>query len=135
MPYAVERTAVENTKCLTAPASDPTDRWQTASPRVDHFRGDGGVIGGKLYVAGGEHFNSSGPFVTRKLEVYDPVTNTWSFGAVTARARFRPRGIELRARRKVGYQCGWAVRFQLRADAVAAFTPEASLRRHRLMAS
>ena len=43
-----------------------------------HFRGAAAVIDGKLYVAGGEHFTSSGPFAIKRLHVYDPGTDTWT---------------------------------------------------------
>ena len=56
---------------------DPaTDRWTPLalpSGGRDHQWGAAGVIGGKLYVAGGRHTNA--------LDIYDPATNTWTTGA------------------------------------------------------
>jgi N-acetylneuraminic acid mutarotase len=59
-----------------------TDTWtrRRASPHF-HVRGAAGVIGGKFYVAGGLERTSAGSFVSRRLDIYDPVTNQWSSGA------------------------------------------------------
>jgi N-acetylneuraminic acid mutarotase len=58
-------------------AYDPTtDQWTPlALPPGgrDHQYGAAGVIGGKLYVAGGRHTNA--------LDIYDPATNQWTSGA------------------------------------------------------
>jgi N-acetylneuraminic acid mutarotase len=58
-------------------AYDPaTDQWTPlALPPGgrDHQHGAAGVIGGKLYVAGGR--------TTNALDIYDPATNHWSTGA------------------------------------------------------
>jgi Kelch motif protein len=53
-----------------------TNTWtkQRAAPHF-HRVGAAGVIGGKLYVAGGLINASSDP--TAALDVYDPATNTW----------------------------------------------------------
>ena len=51
---------------------DPaTDHWSTLPiPPGYHAMGFGGVIGGKLYVAGG--------ISSKQLDVYDPITNKWT---------------------------------------------------------
>lgn len=58
-------------------AYDPaTNRWTPlALPPGgrDHQFGAAGVIGGKLYLAGGRHTNA--------LDIYDPATNRWTTGA------------------------------------------------------
>jgi N-acetylneuraminic acid mutarotase len=60
-------------------AYDPaTDQWTPLAlppggPLDDHQYGAAGVIGGKLYVAGGLRTNA--------LDIYDPATNHWSTGA------------------------------------------------------
>jgi N-acetylneuraminic acid mutarotase len=62
-----------------------TNTWTTlkAAP-VTHFRPVVGMIGGKLYVLGGN--NGSGTAM-RRVDMYDPATNTWSTrtGMPTAR--------------------------------------------------
>jgi N-acetylneuraminic acid mutarotase len=55
-----------------------TDQWTPLAlppggPRDDHQYGAAGVIGGKLYIAGGLR--------TKALHIYDPATNRWSTGA------------------------------------------------------
>lgn len=55
-----------------------TDAWTArARPSYDHAYGAAGVIGGKLYVAGGY---DDGLQTHTRLEIYDPTTNTWSAG-------------------------------------------------------
>ena len=50
--------------------------WVTKAPMpTPRFYTSGGVIDGKLYVAGGYNF-VQGYFAT--LEVYDPITDSWS---------------------------------------------------------
>ncbi|HEV7366243.1 MAG TPA: kelch repeat-containing protein [Gemmatimonadales bacterium] len=56
---------------------DPaTNAWNTSLAWAPHphVLGAGGVIKGKLYVAGGFDVNG---FPTDNLDVYDPATNTW----------------------------------------------------------
>jgi N-acetylneuraminic acid mutarotase len=57
-----------------------TNTWTDGAPVpiARSFRA-GGVINGKLYVAGGETMGGSG--VTGELDIYDPATNTWTVGA------------------------------------------------------
>ena len=50
----------------------------------DHFRPVVRAIDGKLYVVGGN--NGSGTAM-RRVDMYDPATNTWSTGAVMPTAR------------------------------------------------
>lgn len=66
---------------------DPiTDRWTTmAQPAAFHSFGAAGVIGGKLYVAGG---STSGTDV----EAYDPATNTWTSRAPLGSPRWSTAG-------------------------------------------
>jgi N-acetylneuraminic acid mutarotase len=58
-------------------AYDPaTDQWTPLALPAggrDHQHGAAGVIGGKLYVAGGR--------TTNALDIYDPATNRWTTGA------------------------------------------------------
>lgn len=56
----------------------PSDTWSAlAPPPIDHTLGSAAAINGKFYVAGGVRFSVNGRYATRKLHVYDPVTNTW----------------------------------------------------------
>jgi N-acetylneuraminic acid mutarotase len=65
---------------------DPaTDRWSTLPlPAGYHGLGAGGVIGGKLYVAGGGS--------SKQLEVYDPATNAWTTKAPLGSERWLTAG-------------------------------------------
>ena len=56
---------------------DPVTETWTSLPDAptEHYGGSGGVINGKLYVAGGYN-NAEGQHT--QLDVYDPVTNTWT---------------------------------------------------------
>jgi probable HAF family extracellular repeat protein len=65
---------------------DPsTNLWTTLSaPAVAHSQPVVGVIGGKLYVAGGSNATS---VATARLDMYDPATNTWSRKAPMPTAR------------------------------------------------
>jgi N-acetylneuraminic acid mutarotase len=84
-------------------AYDPaTDQWTPlALPPGgrDHQHGAAGVIGGKLYVAGGRH--------TSALDIYDPATNQWTSGASMGSIR--------------GYTAGAAVAGKLYVIAGARF--------------
>jgi N-acetylneuraminic acid mutarotase len=64
---------------------DPdTDTWHDRPwPPSFHAGGAGGVIGGKLYVAGGR--DKAG--ASARLDIYDPATNKWSSGAAMPAAR------------------------------------------------
>ncbi len=56
------------------PSSVETLRWSTVSSSgADRAEGQGGVVGGKLYVLGG--VNYSGPYA--RSDVYDPSSNSW----------------------------------------------------------
>jgi N-acetylneuraminic acid mutarotase len=55
------------------PATDQWTRLALPGGGRDHQHGAAGVIGGKLYVAGGQRTNA--------LDIYDPATNHWSTGA------------------------------------------------------
>lgn len=59
---------------------DPvTDSWSFKAPMpFASFSGFAGVIGGKLYVAGGRGAVSQ---IIGDLRIYDPATNTWGHGA------------------------------------------------------
>jgi len=61
---------------------DPaTNTWTTKAPMPAAQNGPGGVVSGKLYVAGG--VNASGTLVNT-LRVYDPVTDQWNVATPTA---------------------------------------------------
>jgi N-acetylneuraminic acid mutarotase len=68
---------------------DPaTDRWTTLPlPAEYHMAAASGVIGGKLYVAGGS--------LTSSVEVYDPATSRWSFRAPMGSPRWGTAGVVL----------------------------------------
>jgi len=65
---------------------DPaTNTWTTlASMPAGRYGGAAGVIGGKLYVAGGLELDN----VRATLFVYDPATNAWSMLTPMPTARF-----------------------------------------------
>jgi N-acetylneuraminic acid mutarotase len=63
------------TNVWTTKASMPTARWGAA----------GGVIDGKLYVAGGR---GTDPSALTTMEMYDPATNTWGVRAKMLTARY-----------------------------------------------
>jgi N-acetylneuraminic acid mutarotase len=60
------------------------DEWSTGSAMLTPRRAFGGMIAGKLYVAGGW---SSTPFPYDLLEVYDPSANSWQQKAPMPTAR------------------------------------------------
>jgi N-acetylneuraminic acid mutarotase len=67
---------------------DPaTNAWSNGASMVTaRFGAAAGVIGGKLYVAGGD--TACPPCVaTNTTEIYDPATNTWTAGAPIPAAR------------------------------------------------
>jgi N-acetylneuraminic acid mutarotase len=72
---------------------DPTtDQWATLpNPPRPHHSGMAGVIGGKLYVAGGEDGTQS----HGQLDVYDPAANRWTTKASMPRERFDAVGVAL----------------------------------------
>ncbi len=60
---------VESNRRLLYRYDPATNTWTTLGPAPhSHAGGAGGVINGRLYVAGGGN---------RRLDVYDPATNTW----------------------------------------------------------
>jgi N-acetylneuraminic acid mutarotase len=65
---------------------DPaTNTWVAGMPMPEaRYGGSGGVINGKLYVAGGW---KTGPSTVSTMEVYDPATNTWAARADMPTAR------------------------------------------------
>jgi Ca2+-binding RTX toxin-like protein len=70
---------------------DPdADSWTALAP-APHAHGDpaAGVIGGKLYVAGG--LDAEGA-VSASLDIYDPATDSWSTGAPMPTARSQAAG-------------------------------------------
>lgn len=71
-------------------AYDPaTNTWtgKTAPPHA-HQGGAGAVIDGKFYLVGGwDELGSASTNITRTLDVYDPVTNTWTTKAPMPTAR------------------------------------------------
>src|SRR6185369_13904749 len=69
---------------------DPaSNSWTTgASPHVIRAFASAAAINGKMYVVGGCVMSDCRIGVTNVLEIYDPVTNTWSNGAPMPTARF-----------------------------------------------
>jgi N-acetylneuraminic acid mutarotase len=72
---------------------DPvTDQWSNLpTPPGRRIDGVAGVIGGKLYVAGGV----DGTHAVTRLDVFDPATNQWTSKAPMPRERFAAAGVAL----------------------------------------
>ncbi len=65
---------------------DPgSDKWDTSCSHLPEPRALFGdhtcVLGGKLYVIGGTKPNSEEPVYSARVDVYDPVSDTWQSGA------------------------------------------------------
>ncbi len=66
-----------------------TDQWRQLAPRPSNtppYAFTGAAVGGKIYLIGGDlpgPTEFSGPVFNDALDVYDPVTNTWSRGRAT----------------------------------------------------
>ena len=73
---------------------DPsTDQWASLpAPPSYHRFGMAGVIGGKLYVVGGE---GEAGYSSRQLDVYDPVANQWTTKAPMPQGREWAAGVAL----------------------------------------
>jgi N-acetylneuraminic acid mutarotase len=97
-----------------------TNTWVTLrSAPVAHFRPVVGVIGGKLYVVGGE--DGSGAPMGR-VDMYDPATNTWSTRTAMPTPRMNAGAATLGGKLYVvGGKGGTAY-----LDAVEAFDPVAN---------
>ena len=70
--------------CCTGTTRPPIPGPRSRPAPVTHFRPVVAAIGGKLYVAGG---NNAAGTALRRVDVYDPATNTWSLGAAMPTAR------------------------------------------------
>ena len=70
-------------------AYDPsTNTWATKAPApTSRAMAEAGAIAGKLYVVGGCITSDCRIGTTNVLEIYDPITNTWTTGAPMATAR------------------------------------------------
>ena len=87
--YAVARWETNQRNDLAA-YNPATDTWSTkASMPTKRQSAAGGVIAGKLYVAGGVKLPASGFIfdVLANLEAYDPVSNSWTTLAAMPTAR------------------------------------------------
>jgi N-acetylneuraminic acid mutarotase len=74
---------------FNATATQPT--WTTKTSMLTATSGAGfGVIGGKIYFAGGQVANNCAPIQT--LEVYDPASDSWTTGAPMPTARWYSAG-------------------------------------------
>jgi N-acetylneuraminic acid mutarotase len=69
-----------------------TDRWTSLpAPASRHIDGVAGVIGGKLYVAGGV----DGTHASSRVDVFDPTTNQWMSKAPIPEGQFGAAGAAL----------------------------------------
>jgi N-acetylneuraminic acid mutarotase len=91
-----DRCVLAGTTMLAFYRYDPaTDQWTSLpTPPLNHNLGAAGVIGGKLYVAGGFTV-SAGVALNRNpaLDVYDPATNAWTPRASMPRGRSSVMGV------------------------------------------
>lgn len=71
---------------------DPvSDSWTTKAPmHTSRYNAAAGVIDGKLYVVGGVVSPLGEDYATATLEVYDPVTDTWTTKAPMPTSRWSP---------------------------------------------
>lgn len=81
-----EATAVQGTLHSFNPTTKAFTALAAGTPRGFH---DAVAINGKMYIFGG--IDSSGANYTNTIQVYDPVTNTWSIPSITGTAAVRAR--------------------------------------------
>jgi N-acetylneuraminic acid mutarotase len=88
--YGFDQGATQSSFVPRLSIYDPaTNTWSIGrSPNLIRAFASVGVIGGKMYVAGGCLMSDCRVGITNQLEIYDPENDSWAFGPAMTNGRF-----------------------------------------------